>query len=68
MSEKPKSRNNKAEDVEQKPVEAKPVAYELPENLLQITLNYIANSTPRGMTVQEAVNLATALQRLRKIQ
>jgi len=58
----PKPTENKAKDVETK----KPVFYRLPEPLRQAVLNYIANSIPRSVTVQDAVNLATALQRLDK--
>ena len=61
-----KASKNKAKNVEQKPVIAKPITiYEIPEPLLQMVVNYIANSTPRNMTVQEAVSLTSTLQRLK---
>ncbi len=63
MAKKPKASQNKAKDVEQ----PKPVFYKLPENLRQALISYVANSIPRAMTVQEALNLATALQQLRKV-
>ena len=58
-----KASQNKAKDVEQ----PRPAVYKLPENLRQALINYVANSIPRAMTVQEALNLATALQQLRKV-
>lgn len=64
---KPKANINKAKDVETKP--ARPVLYKLPEPLRQAVLNYISNSIPRNMTVQEVVvKLAMPLQKLEKVQ
>ena len=52
----------------QKPVNPpKPVVFEIPEPVVQVMLNYIASSIPQKMTVQEAVNLSMALQRLKRI-
>ncbi len=64
---KPKSKQNKAKDVETKPV-PKPKVYAIPDSLLQTVARAILNSVPKQFSVSEINQIINQLNGLKEIK